>query len=145
MAAWPRWPRGWQSQAEREVNNTEVSGDGGPWGDRPVLTAYSASAMFLYVAGESLTAKGVSLSTATTPLVPGILGRAAIEADSKVSWLMASNFSPRERVIRWTLCRVASAHYLARTSKAVDPKGDASSRATRWPRWSPTRERWGCP
>ena len=42
----PEWRPGWQSEAAQERADREHGTDG-PWGDRPVRAAYTATALYL--------------------------------------------------------------------------------------------------
>jgi hypothetical protein len=56
----------------------------------------------------------------TTPLVPNVLARAAMEAGSQAWWLLEPGIGARRRVIRSMLIRAASARELKTAVRKVD-------------------------
>ena len=72
------WGPAWQSEAARELNNSEVRADGSAWGDEPVRTAYAQAAVFLLTATDCLRSMSDSVNLLTTTYTSGVLARAVI-------------------------------------------------------------------
>jgi hypothetical protein len=121
------WQPAWQSDAARELSNSEVRADGSPWGDEPVRTAYAAAAVFLLTATDSLRALADSANVLTTTYTSGVLARAVKEAGAQAWWLLEGGIGARRRVIRSVLIRASSARWLGKAVKIADPAGTASA------------------
>jgi len=121
------WQPAWQSDAARELSNSEVRADGSPWGDEPVRTAYAAAAVFLLTATDSLRALADSANVLTTTYTSGVLARAVMEAGAQAWWLLEGGIGARRRVIRSVLIRASSARWLGKAVKIADPAGTASA------------------
>jgi hypothetical protein len=115
------WEPAWQSEAAREVGNSETGSPGQPWGDAPVRTAYATAAVFIFAAVDSLNAIADSVSVFTTAYVPNILARAAMEAGGQAMWLLEPGIGARVRVIRSILIRASSARKLGQAVRTGDP------------------------
>ena len=64
----PEWQPGWQSEAARDRANHE-RGPEGPWGAKPVRSAYTAAALYLEAVLQCVRALTACLETETTPYV----------------------------------------------------------------------------
>jgi hypothetical protein len=121
------WPPAWQSEAARELSNSEVRADGSPWGDAPVRTAYALAAVLLMTATDCLRALGDSVNTMTTTYISGVQSRAVMEQAAQAWWLLEGGIGARRRVIRSILIRASSARWLEKAVQAADPAGAASN------------------
>lgn len=121
------WTPAWQSEAARELNNSELRADGSSWGDEPVRTAYAAAAVFLLSATDCLRVMADSVNVQTTTYTSNMLARAVMEPAAQAWWLLEGGIGPRRRVIRSILIRAASARWLEKAVATAAPAGLASS------------------
>jgi len=59
------WQPAWQSEAARELSESEARADGTTWRDVPVRTSYAAAAIFLLTAADCLRAMADSVNVLT--------------------------------------------------------------------------------
>jgi hypothetical protein len=117
----PKWEPAWDSDAARELANTE-RGPVRPWGEDTVRTTYAGGALYVDIIMRCLCALGDALSPETTPYVLEAQARAAMEAGAVLWWLLEPKIGVRRRVARFWLIRASGARYLDTSVKKVDPK-----------------------
>jgi hypothetical protein len=112
------------SSAAAEVANTEVSSDGSPWGDRPVLTAYQFGQMSTILTAEMAFCAAPLVRAARPPVGIEALTRTSLEAASVVWWLLEGGLTARQRVCRMQLLRRNSAMERAKSIAEIgeDPE-----------------------
>lgn len=112
----------WRSQAEADVTATSqlLRSNGTPWGENPVRTAFTVTAMLVAAAlehAEGLLLQLVTRSAAT--LAIDTLARGALEAAAQAWWLMDPAISGRARVARLYVVRRRSAQHLEDTARRM--------------------------
>jgi hypothetical protein len=120
------WTPAWQSEAARELKNSEIRADGSAWGDEPVRTAYAAAAVFLLSATDCLRAMADSVNMPAT-YTSNVLARAVMEPGAQAWWLLEGGIGARRRVIRSILIRASSARWLGKAVAVADPACVAST------------------
>jgi hypothetical protein len=116
----PEWHPGWHSEAARERANQE-SGPGGPWGQDPVRSVYTAAALYLEAVLQCMRAMAAALTPESTHYVPNCLLRAAMEAGSQAFWLLEPGLGTRRRVARFMLIRASGARQRSEQVSMTDP------------------------
>lgn len=116
-----KWQPAWQSEAARELGNSEIGPDGAVWGEAPVRRAYAAAAIFLQTATDGLRVMADSVNVLTTPYTSGVLARAVMEPGAQAWWLLEAGIGARRRVIRSVLTRAASARWLEKSIRSANP------------------------
>jgi hypothetical protein len=112
----------WRSQAKADITATSrlLRFDGTVWGENPVRTAFTVTAMQVAAAlehAESLLLQLVTRSAAT--LAIDTLARGALEAAAQAWWLMDPAISGRARVARLYVVRRRSAQHLQETARRM--------------------------
>jgi hypothetical protein len=115
------WAPAWKSPAAAELQNHQVGDGGVPWGEAPVQGAYATAQLFIYAAVDCLGGLADSINLQSTPYLPNVMARAAMEAGSQAWWLLEPEIGARRRVIRSTLIRAQSAKYLEKAAQELDP------------------------
>jgi hypothetical protein len=115
------WQPAWQSEAARELSNSEIGADGAVWGEAPVRRAYAAAAIFLQTAADSLRVMADSVNPLTTTHTSGVLARAVMEPGAQAWWLLEDGIGARRRVIRSILTRAADARWLEKSVGSANP------------------------
>lgn len=104
----------WRSQAEADATSTSklLRTDGTVWGDEPVRTAFTVTAMQIAAALEHAEAVLVQLLTRpTATLAIDTLTRGALESAAQAWWLMDPAIGGRARVARLYVVRRRSAQH----------------------------------
>jgi hypothetical protein len=120
------WQPAWQSEASRELSNSEIRADGTAWGDVPVRTAYAAASVFLLTAADCLRTMEASVNVLTTTYTSSVLARAVMEPGAQAWWLLEGGIGARRRVIRSILIRASSARWLEKSVNSAHPAGKPS-------------------
>jgi hypothetical protein len=109
------WSPAAASIGETELNHEEAGPDG-PWGERPVRTAWALAQMLIRSAVEHCRALQAVVAVEQSLLAQETLARGAMEAGASAFWLLDPRVGARRRVCRLQLLRIKSAMELERVT-----------------------------